>query len=65
MKKLLQKWRDISIKTKSSILVGIMIASMWALVAYERMQFRDFSRKSDVIMNDYIEITGFMDAFSE
>ena len=65
MKKLLQKWRDISIKTKSSILVGIMIASMWALVAYEMMQFRDFSRKSDVIMNDYIEITGFMDAFSE
>lgn len=65
MKKLLQKWRDVSIKTKSSILVGIMIASMWALVAYEMMQFRDFSRKSDVIMNDYIEITGFMDAFSE
>ena len=65
MKKLLQKWRDVSIKTKRSILVGIMIASMWALVAYEMMQFRDFSRKSDVIMNDYIEITGFMDAFSE
>ena len=65
MKKLLQKWRDVSIKTKSSILVGIMIASMWSLVAYEMMQFRDFSRKSDVIMNDYIEITGFMDAFSE
>ena len=65
MKKLLQKWRDVSIKTKSSILVGIMIASMWALVAYEMMQLRDFSRKSDVIMNDYIEITGFMDAFSE
>ena len=65
MKKLLQKWRDVAIKTKSSILVGIMIASMWALVAYEMMQFRDFSRKSDVIMNDYIEITGFMDAFSE
>ena len=65
MKRLLQKWRDVSIKTKSSILVGIMIASMWALVAYEMMQFRDFSRKSDVIMNDYIEITGFMDAFSE
>ena len=65
MKKLLQKWRDVSIKTKSSILVGIMIASMWALVAYEMMQFWDFSRKSDVIMNDYIEITGFMDAFSE
>ena len=65
MRKLLQKWRDISIKSKSIVLVGLMIASMWALVAFEMMQFGEFSRKSELIMNDYIEITGFMDAFSE
>ena len=64
MKQLARKWYDLSIKAKSLVLMGVMLAVMWYLVAAALMQLRSFSSQADIIMNDYIEITGFLDAFS-
>ena len=47
---LLGRWTDVSIWVKSILLMGIML--------------RGFSAESDVIMNEYMDITGFMNAFS-
>lgn len=62
---LLNKWHNLSIRAKSFLLVGIMLAVMWVLVALVLTQFQTFSRKANVIMNDYGDITGFLDAYSE
>lgn len=64
MKRLLKLWYDSSIKSKSLLLMGAMLAVMWFLVAAVLMQLRSFSTQADLIMNDYRDITGFLDAFS-
>ena len=61
---MLSKWRDISIRAKSFLLMGIILVSMWTLVVFVILQLHEFNRKSDVIMNDYMDITGFLDSFS-
>ncbi len=61
---LLRRWTDVSIWFKSILLMGIMLISLWTLVILATQQLRGFSAESDVIMNDYMDITGFMDAFS-
>ena len=65
MNSLLNKWHNLSIRAKSFFLVGVMLAVMWILVALVLIQFQSFSRKSHVIMNDYSDVTGFLDAYSE
>ena len=65
MNGLLNKWYNLSIRAKSFLLVGIMLAIMWVLVALVLSQFQSFSRKANVIMNDYSDIAGFLDAYSE
>lgn len=59
------KWHNLSIKAKSFFLVGIMLAVMWLLVALVLIQLQSFSRQADIIMNDYSDITAFLDAYSE
>ena len=44
--------------------MGIMLVSLWTLVILATQQLRGFSAESDVIMNEYMDITGFMNAFS-
>ena len=61
---MLSKWRDISIRAKSFLLMGIILVSMWTLAVFVILQLHEFNRKSDVIMNDYMDITGFLDSFS-
>lgn len=60
-----QKWYSISIRTKVVFLAGVMLASLLALVALVTLRLHTFSRQSDIIMDEYMDITGFMDAFSE
>lgn len=64
MKWLQQKWYDVSIRTKSILLMGMMLAVTWVLVALVMIQLHTFSERSSVIMDEYMDITGFMDAFS-
>lgn len=59
-----QMWRRTSIKLKCMLLMGTLLAALWFLVVAAMLQLQSFSRESDVIMNEYIDITGFMDAFS-
>ena len=61
---LLGRWTDVSIWVKSILLMGIMLVSLWTLVILATQQLRGFSAESDVIMNEYMDITGFMNAFS-
>lgn len=63
-RQLLKRWTDVSIWVKSILLVGLMLISLWALVILATQQLRGFSTASDVIMNEYMDITSFMDAFS-
>lgn len=60
----MRRWQDISIRTKSVLLMGVMLVSMWTLVVLAMQQLRAFSGQSDVIMNEYMDITGFLDTFS-
>ena len=64
MKWLRQKWYNVSIQTKSLLLMGSMLAAAWVLVALVVVQLRTFSGKSEIIMNEYMDITGFMNTFS-
>lgn len=60
-----QKWYDLSIKSKSRLLMGTMLTLMWLLVLLLLVQLQSFSRQAGIIMNDYMDITAFLDAFSE
>ena len=51
MKWLQQKWYDVSIRTKSMLLMGIMLAVTWVLVALVMIQLHTFSERSSVIMD--------------
>ena len=42
---------------KSILLMGIMLVSLWTLVILATQQLRGFSAESDVIMNEYMDIT--------
>lgn len=64
MNPMLRKWYDLSIRAKSLLLMGVMLAAMWVLVALVMLQLRSFSSQADVIMNDYSDITAFLDAYS-
>lgn len=64
MKKLIQTWNDISIRKKIVLMVGSIMAATWVLICVVVMQQRHFSQESSIIMNDYMEITSFLDAFS-
>ena len=64
MKWLRQKWYNVSIQTKSLLLMGSMLAAAWVLVALVVVQLRTFSGKSEIIMNEYMDITGVMNTFS-
>ena len=64
MKNLLQAWYDISVRKKILLSVGSVMVVTWALVCVVLVQQRHFSSESSIIMNDYIEITSFLDAFS-
>ena len=43
MKWLQQKWYDVSIRTKSMLLMGMMLAVTWVLVALVMIQLHTFS----------------------
>lgn len=60
-----QKWYSISIRAKVILLAGIILVALWALVALVMLRLHIFSSQSAIIMNEYMDITGFMDAFSE
>ncbi|WP_298028579.1 sensor histidine kinase [uncultured Dysosmobacter sp.] len=64
MEHIRQLWCRMSIRLKCMLLMGTLLAALWFLVVAAMLQLQSFSRKSDVIMNEYIDITGFMDAFS-
>ena len=64
MKWVRQKWYDVSIRAKSIFLMGTMLAATWILVGLVVLQLQTFSGKSSIIMNEYMDITGFMGAFS-
>ncbi len=64
-KRLLQTWYHTSIRAKSTFLVGMMLIMTWLLVLMVTLRLHDFSGASSIIMNDYLDITGFLDAFSE
>ena len=64
MKKLIQAWADISIRKKIILMVGSILAATWFLICVVVSQQRQFSEESSIIMNDYIEITSFLNAFS-
>lgn len=64
MEHIRQLWRRMSIRLKCVLLMGTLLAALWFLVVAAMLQLQSFSRKSDVIMNEYIDITGFMDTFS-
>lgn len=58
-------WRDSSIRSKSIVLFGVVLVVMWALVGMAALQLQSFSRSSNLIMEDYQRISGFLTAFSE
>lgn len=64
MKKMHQKWLDVSIKAKTSLLMGASLLAMWVIVLIVILQLQTFTQQSSVIMDEYQDITGFMDAFS-
>lgn len=64
MNKLRQKWYAFSIRSKVILLAGVVLAALWTLVALVMMQLHSFSGQSAIIMDEYMDITGFMDAFS-
>ena len=64
MKNLVQSWNDISVRKKILLAVGSIMVITWALVCVVLVQQRHFSSESSIIMNDYLEITSFLDAFS-
>ncbi len=64
MNKLRQKWYTISIRSKVILLAGAVLAALWTLVAMVMIQLHSFSGQSAIIMEEYMDITGFMDAFS-
>lgn len=64
MKRMWEKWYDTSIQTKSVLLMGTMMVTMWLLVIVALAQLHNFSSVSSIIMNDYIDISGFLNAFS-
>lgn len=63
MKMLRKKWYSISIWVKTVLLMGTMLAAMWVLVAMAMFHLHTFSGESTIIMNEYMDITGFMDVF--
>lgn len=62
--RLLNKWHNLAIKSKSFLLMGAMLATMWVLVVLVLIQFQSFRHQADGIMNDYGDITAFLDAYS-
>ena len=64
MKWLRKKWHDVSIQAKSTLLVGTALVTTWVLVVLVLLQLHHFSGASAIIMDEYMDITGFMDAFS-
>lgn len=64
MKRLLQRWYHTPIRVKSAFLMGNLLIVTWLLVMFVTLQLHEFSSASSIIMNDYIDITGFLDAFS-
>lgn len=64
MRRLVQTWNDISIRKKIVLMVGSIMAATWFLICVVVMQLRHFSQESSIIMNDYMEITSFLNAFS-
>ena len=64
MNKLRQKWYTIPIRSKVILLAGVILAALWTLVALVMIQLHSFSGQSAIIMEEYMDITGFMDAFS-
>ena len=65
MRRLMQIWYDGSIKVKSTLLVGVAFLAMCFLVVVVMLQLYRFSWNSSVIMNGYMDITSFLDTFSE
>lgn len=64
MKQLRQKWYNVSIQAKCILLMGTMLVAIWILIASVMLQLRIFTGKSSVIMNDYSDITSFLNTFS-
>ena len=59
-----RKWRDVSIRFKFLIPLAALLAVLWGMIIAVVLQLEVFSRRSGVIMNGYMEITAFLDAFS-
>lgn len=64
MKQLRQKWYNVSIQAKCILLMGTMLMAIWILIASVMLQLQIFTGKSSVIMNDYSDITSFLNTFS-
>lgn len=64
MHRILRTWYDLSIKAKCILLMGLTMAIMWSLVGMVSSQLQNYNHSSSIIMNEYRDITGFMDAFS-
>lgn len=64
MRRLQKTWNDISIRKKIALMVGSIIVATWLLICIVVLQQRHFSQESSIIMDDYMEITSFLNAFS-
>lgn len=64
MRQIYQKWLDLSIKIKIALLMSAVVLNMCVVVTIVIFQLDTFTQKSKGIMNEYQEITGFMEAFS-
>ncbi len=64
MKRITRAWGNISIRRKIVLMVGSIMAGTWLLICMVMVQQQRFSQESDIIMQDYMEISSFLDAFS-
>lgn len=59
-----KNWGDVSIRLKSTLLMGTVLAVTWTLVVLVLLQLQHFSGESAIIMNKYLDATSFMNTFS-
>ena len=64
LKRLGQGWHNLSIKIKYILLMVGVLAAAWVAVGAAMIQLHGFTRASAIIMDDYMDITEFLDAFS-
>lgn len=60
-----QFWRRIPIRIKCVLLMGAPLAAVWTLAAAVMFHLQLFSWESEIIMGKYMDLSGFITAFSE